>query len=133
MTTCYKLVCKTKEGYQSLAVAQKPYQRTYTPGEWTEAEGNTGLFVFRELTAALDFPLNGDLWECECEGPLPTPENVAWLTDPDILTAYWTSKLFEEAVIPCPPGTKLFKRVKLTNRLGRKRFGTVENRHWLEK
>lgn len=101
----------------------KEYQRSYTPGKWTEAAQGTGLFVFTTLQAAQRNLKEGEvIWACECEGELPCPEKVVDLDEaPGFLLSvdlFWTEKLIcGGSYWHTPQDTALFQRVKITKKV----------------
>lgn len=119
-TKAYKVGFPNKEGkLQSYVYDMLPesFQCVYTPGEWTEAPAG-GLFVFDTLEAALEFSRCSvtQIWECECEEPLPVVK--CWRDAPFPMTGAMLESFWQEnSSLPAskaPSGTLLFKRVKLT-------------------
>jgi hypothetical protein len=101
----------------------------YKPGEWVEAPIG-GLFVFDSLPAAQRYGTSVNLareytsggasgvvlWECECEEPIPLPEQLTpnpLSLSASLCNAFWSGTPWT-GICVIPNGTLTFKRVKLT-------------------
>ena len=136
MATCYKVVSQGvfPGHYNSAVIHPHPWEVSYKPGKWIRApQPDTGLFVFETLKAAIWFKgIDDVIWECECEEPLSTPEYILDFTGEKgarmgkRLQAYWDEDTKNLDLARTPPGTLLFKKIKLT-----KRLDPANNYRWL--